>query len=137
MDLTQLKVFNMLTTRMNWLNERQRVLAQNIANADTPDYVARDLAPPDFKAALRRTEARLGMATTSGAHMAGGGGSAPTTAKTEKREFETTPTGNGVVLEEELMKVAESRGEYELMVNLYTKQVGMLKAAISGGGGRR
>ncbi len=136
MDLSRLKVFNMLTTRMNWLNERQRVLAQNVANADTPDYIARDLAPPDFKAALRRTESRLGMAATSRAHMAGSGAPVPATAKPEKQEFETTPTGNAVVLEEELMKAAESRGEYELIVNLYTKQVGMLKAALSGSGRR-
>lgn len=136
MDLSRLKVFNMLTTRMNWLNERQRVLAQNVANADTPDYIARDLAQPDFKAALRQSEGRLGMTMTRASHMAGGASPAPTTAKSEKQEFETTPTGNAVVLEEELMKAAESRGEYELMVNLYTKQVGMLKAAL-GGGGRR
>ena len=137
MDLSRLKVFNMLTTRMNWLNERQRVLAQNVANADTPGYIARDLAPPDFRAALRQAEGRLGMAATSRAHMAGSGTPAPTTAKPEKQEFETTPTGNAVVLEEELMKAAESRGEYDLMANLYTKQVAMLKAALGGGGGRR
>lgn len=137
MDLSRLKVFNMLTTRMNWLNERQRVLAQNVANADTPGYIARDLAPPDFKAALRRTEGRLGMAVTRASHMAGSASAAPAAAKPEKQEFETNPTGNAVVLEEELMKASQSRGEYELMVNLYTKQLGMLRTAIGGGGGRR
>ena len=58
MDLSRLKVLNLLTTRMNWLNERQRVLAQNVANADTPDYVARDLAQPDVKALLRQSKGR-------------------------------------------------------------------------------
>ena len=53
MDLTQIPLFEMLTRRMSWLNERQKVLAQNIANADTPHYVPRDLEPLDFESLTR------------------------------------------------------------------------------------
>src|SRR3546814_14076552 len=42
-------LFSLLGKRMDWLGQRQKVLAQNIANADTPDYVPRDLKPQEFR----------------------------------------------------------------------------------------
>ena len=49
MDLSKIPLFTMLTERMAWLNKRQAVLAQNIANADTPGYKPKDPAPVDFE----------------------------------------------------------------------------------------
>ena len=48
MPITDIPILSMLRQRMEWHQERQRVLAENVANADTPNYRARDLAPPDF-----------------------------------------------------------------------------------------
>ena len=48
MNLSTLNVFRLATMKMGWLSERQGVLAQNIANADTPDYRAKDLKAPSF-----------------------------------------------------------------------------------------
>jgi len=42
-------LFHLLGQRMDWLGQRQKVLAQNIANADTPDYVPHDLKPQEFR----------------------------------------------------------------------------------------
>ena len=47
---TTLGIFSKLATRMAWLGRRQQVLAQNIANADTPNYKPMDLKPLDFGA---------------------------------------------------------------------------------------
>ena len=48
MAISDLPIFSMLRTRMNWHQERQRLLAENVANADTPGYRPRDLAPLNF-----------------------------------------------------------------------------------------
>ena len=47
MPITDIPILSMLRTRMEWHQERQRVLAENVANADTPNYRPRDLAPPN------------------------------------------------------------------------------------------
>jgi flagellar basal-body rod protein FlgB len=43
----------MISRRMDWLSQRQTVLSQNVANADTPNYQPRDLKTLDFRAELR------------------------------------------------------------------------------------
>ena len=48
MAITDLPLFSMLRTRMHWHQERQRVLAENVSNANTPEFRPRDLAPPQF-----------------------------------------------------------------------------------------
>lgn len=135
MDLNGLNVFNMLKARMNWLNSRQSVLAQNVANADTPNFIARDLQPMDFKSVLQQSKAGLSLAATDVAHLTPRGeqtqaGSAPVRGK-----YETTPSGNAVVLEEEMMKSTETAGQYQLMSNLYAKHLSLLKIAIGSGRG--
>jgi flagellar basal-body rod protein FlgB len=55
MPITDIPILSMLRTRMEWHQERQHVLAENVANADTPNYRPRDLAPPDSR---RRWPAR-------------------------------------------------------------------------------
>ena len=54
MPITDIPILSMLRERMEWHQERQRVLAENVANADTPNYRARDLAPPDFSHEVQR-----------------------------------------------------------------------------------
>ena len=53
MNLPEIPLLSMLKERMGWLNQRQNLLSQNVANADTPGYTARDLKPVDFEQALR------------------------------------------------------------------------------------
>jgi flagellar basal-body rod protein FlgB len=48
MPISDLPILSMLRTRMQWHQECQRLLAENVANAHTPNYRARDLVPPDF-----------------------------------------------------------------------------------------
>ena len=52
MSISVIPILSMLRTRMQWHQERQRVLAENVANAETPNYRARDLAPPTFEKTL-------------------------------------------------------------------------------------
>ena len=48
MPISDMPIFSMLRTRMQWHQERQRVLAENVANADTPRFRPHDLKPLDF-----------------------------------------------------------------------------------------
>ena len=142
MDFTKLTVFQALSAKMTWLNERQRVLAQNVANADTPGYEARDIKEPDFGAMLKQLQRRPGQAVksvevvkTDGQHLSGGGGGSALGGemKLDPKKtdgLEPSPTGNAVNLEEEMMKVAQSAADYELAANLYQRHLGMIRLAL-------
>ncbi len=132
----KLNIFEAIARRMVWLGQRQQVLAQNIANSDTPGYVPRDLKHGPFQRVLARIVAPVRPVATHAKHMAGPAGrSARPAESTEQRErFETAPSGNAVVLEEQLIKVAETQMEYQIMTNLYRKQAQMIRAALGRGG---
>ncbi|MCF6216551.1 MAG: flagellar basal body rod protein FlgB [Emcibacter sp.] len=134
MDLKSISLFSSLSQKMDWLTERQKVLAQNIANANTPGYSPRDLKKVSFKAQLDQTNATggLSMQTSQQGHMLGAG--APV-SRFEIKEQDShiavrAPDGNAVVLEDELIKMADTQMEYATAVNLYRKHVGMLKLAL-------
>ncbi len=134
MDLAKLPLFGALTRKMNWLTAREKVLAENVANVNTPNYKASDLRPLDFRQELASTQTRLQPVTTDPRHLTG------TLVSTEAR-LETKPTeearnldGNTVSIEDEMLKVSQTAADYQLMTNLYRKQVGILKEAIGRGG---
>ena len=137
MDLNKIPVFAALTKRMSWLNQRQKVLADNIANADTPGYTPRDLNEINFKRELNRTNVKsMRMDVSSERHIVPRGvdrSEIEFGTKKQKDMYETAPDGNSVVLEQQLMNVTETRMDYELMTNLYRKHMGMLRTALGRG----
>ncbi len=135
MDLSKIPLFDMLTRRMNWLNSRQRVLSNNIANANTPDFTPLDLKKLDFrKLVLDRTTApQLQLAKGRGGHLNGLLPPGVPHKTMLAPGHETTPAGNSVILEEQLMKMAETRADYRTTSNLYRKHVGMIKTALGVG----
>lgn len=130
MTITDLPIMNMLRTRMQWHQERQRLLAENIANADTPDFKPRDLAPPEFNDALPRT-ASVTLARTDPAHLgfsgASGGGQFQFSRASRS---EVRPAGNAVNLEDEMLKVSSNQMDYQAATTLYTRSLGLLKTAL-------
>jgi len=132
MDFASIPLFQAISRRMSWLNERQTVLAQNVANADTPAYLPEDLKPLSFSDLMTGGGGRLQMNVTAPNQMAGtrpGGG-----FRTAKQPApERTLSGNAVDLEGEMMKVAETAADYQLVTDLYRKHLGMLKAALGHG----
>jgi len=132
MGLMNVPLVSMLKRSMGWLKDRQSVLSQNVANADTPNYTPSDLKKIDFEQEMRSSAAPMGnglaMDRTNPMHM-----SAPTTTPYEAvkvRDKETDPTGNSVSLEEEMIKVANTQAEYQQASNLYGKTLTMMKTAI-------
>lgn len=124
---------------MSWLAQRQAVLAQNIANADTPDYRPRDLREKDFlrlaKGAAGRPS-RLSVAKTAESHMAGKA-SATIGLRGEQQHapYETSPDGNAVILEEQTAKAGRTALDHQLASNIYRKYIGMFKIALGSNGG--
>lgn len=128
MDFSKLSLLSGLAARLDFLAARSTVIAQNIAHADTPDYVAKDLKKPGFKA-LAQSEMRVSdprhVATAPGAGQGG--------FKVEAApDGEVSLTGNQVSLETQAMKLSSTRQEYALAASLYRKGLAMLRLAARG-----
>ncbi len=131
MDFNQIPIFGVLKKRMDWLTQRQEVIATNISNSDSPGYKPKDLKPFDFESLVRREANQLNMTVGSTGHL--GGQRKRITdfdAVEERRPFETTPQGNAVVLEEQMMKVAETSAKHKLTAELYKKHIGLFRMAL-------
>ena len=135
MQMSDMSLFRMARQQMNWLGDRQTVLAQNIANADTPHYRAKDLKEMNFDRELRDVKP-VKMQATSGVHLQG------TVRKPDFRVeelrarevYETNPNENGIALEEQMMKVSDTQMKYQLASSIYNKNMMMLRTAVGRSG---
>lgn len=128
-SLADLPLLKQITGRLTWLDERQKVIAQNVANSDTPGYVPRDLkAVSDFARALQQGGGGLTMARTSARHLSSSAAPARFQAQASP-DSETTLDGNAVVIEEQMLKMAESRMAYDAAIGFYQKSLSMLRLA--------
>lgn len=118
-----------LKTRMQWHQTRQKVLAENVANADSPGFRPMDVKAPAIAGV---GQANVGLLQTSAGHMGLGGGRSGFDSARGTR-FETTPNGNAVNLEDEMAKVAQNQSDYQLAASLYSKGLGLMKIAIGKG----
>ena len=134
MNLPDIPLLSMLKTRMTWLNQRQDVLSQNVANADTPGFVAHDLKPIDFSDALRGASSSAPgssrMRVTDPRHIGSGLKDPAKFEDFETREVEANPNGNSVSLEQEMIKVADTQAQFQAAANLYAKAMTLMKTAI-------
>jgi flagellar basal-body rod protein FlgB len=137
MDLANLPLFSAISRKMNWLTARQNLLAQNVANVDTPQYKAVDLRPLDFRGELAQAQGQpqLQLASTSPGHLSTPVSDLSGDGATQKETFERDINGNTVSIEDEMMKVTETPSDYQLITSLYKKQIGLLKQAIGKGTG--
>ena len=134
MAINDLPILSALRTKMQWHQERQRVLAENVSNANTPNFRPSDLVEPKFD----NKGANVGGAMGSLAHDAhqhrpispspaadrafrGDGG---------KSGFLTKPAGNAVNLEDQMLKVSANQMDYAAATSLYSRSLGLLKTAI-------
>ncbi len=131
MAFTDLPVFQALKSKMQWHQTRQGVLAENIAHSDTPGYDARDVKAYSFEDHIGRENFGLSTDLTSAGHIPGMIGRS-IGDKAEKRDsFEITPSGNAVVLEEQMMKITQNQMDYQAATTLYTKGLGLIRTALS------
>lgn len=131
MDIAGIPLFSMLRSRLGYLSERQRVVAQNIANADTPGFAPKDLKSFGFQ--MQSQGGGISMvqpSQTSSGHMPGKP-TAPVGAfkAVKSTDSETTLDGNSVVLEDQMLKMTESRMEYDAAIGFYQKSLALLRMA--------
>ncbi len=120
-------IFSVLKSRMHWHQTRQKVLAENVANADTPKFRPRDLK--DFALTVPQLTGTMAPVRTNVMHLNGAGDGRTFDSKRVK-DFETRPSGNAVSLEDEMLKVADNQSQYQLAATLYSKSLGYLKTAL-------
>ncbi|MEO0879815.1 MAG: flagellar biosynthesis protein FlgB [Pseudomonadota bacterium] len=130
-----------LADRLSFLAARSTVISENIANADTPDYVARDLEKPAFSklvAGARGGEPprAVALSRSDARHIAGG--AAPVGESAGRLiaapHGDASLNGNRVSLETQTLKLSGVRMEYQLASNVYRKGLDLVRIAIRGGG---
>jgi flagellar basal-body rod protein FlgB len=126
MDATRHGPLSLAERRIAWLEQRQRVLAQNIANADTPGYRPRDLSA--FAQALG--QAAPDLARTQAAHLAPRDSGPGGRARIDRAVAEVAPDGNAVSLDREALKVAETDQAHALASALHRRWTAMFRAAL-------
>ena len=132
MDMNSVPLFAMIAQKMSWLSARQNVLAQNVANANTPGYQARDVKPLDFAAMVAGEDApkAASMITTNARHIALSVSGTGEYETAEARDTEGSPTGNVVSLEQEMIKLSDTQIQYQTATNIYAKALGMFRTAL-------
>ena len=129
MSINDLPALSVLRTKMQWHQERQRVLSENVSNSDTPNFKPRDLVEPKFDNTGASAAGSLAMARTSQGHVSASGAE-PTFDQNRRAGFQTRPAGNAVNLEDEMLKVSANQMDYAAVTSLYSKSLHLLKVAI-------
>ena len=127
MGITDFPILSMLRTRMQWHQQRQQVLAQNVSNADTPNYRPLELEEPKFDMSAPGL-GPLQLARTDPVHIAGFTDSGD--ARADRQQYEVRPAGNAVNLEDEMIKLASNQMDYQAATQLYSRSLGLLKTAV-------
>jgi flagellar basal-body rod protein FlgB len=131
-------IFSAIERRMQNLSQRQQVIAQNIANSETPGYKARETSEPSFAGLLREASGvsvtRPQVELTGAMKNLGAVQPISSGVVLDKAATETKPDGNNVTLEEQMLKMGKVQADFSAMTNIYRKQLLMLKTALGKGG---
>lgn len=131
MAFANLTLFTALTEKMKWHQTRQSLLAENVANAETPGYRGRDLKVFGFEEHMRNLSiARIQTSVTDPSHIAAAGENGDGFGPRRMNSFEITPEGNGVTLEDEMMKVTANQMDYQAVTSIYTRSLRLIRTAL-------
>lgn len=132
MSISNLPLMKAMAAKMDYLDKRQGVLAQNMANADTPGYQSKDLTDIDFGSVLKNLTdtKRVSLVTTNEGHMPNPNEIDRARDVKDRWTYEVAPDKNGVIVEEQMVKAAKTQMDYNLLTNLMSKQTAMYRAVI-------
>jgi flagellar basal-body rod protein FlgB len=125
-----IKLIDAMNGKMGYLSERQAVISENIANANTPDYRAKDLPPANFNAMVEESYNKLPLTRTSASHLSSPVATSRYSVIDDPKASETIPMGNNVVLEDQALKLTQTSQDYQLVAQLYRKINGMMRLAV-------
>lgn len=127
MDPTRTGPIALSEQRLRWLEARQRILAQNVANADTPNYRPSDLQ--SFSKVLAGKVSEKPMVTTNALHLQGARQNDGRVAK-ERIAANREPGGNSVSLEREAIRVAETDNAHQAALSVRRRYMSMFMTAL-------
>jgi flagellar basal-body rod protein FlgB len=127
-NIPGISFFDLASQRLDWLSESQRVVAENVANADTPGFRARTTA--EFGEMLFG-ERVAGLSITDPGHIHGTDAAGPVRVIEDPEAWATSLDGNSVVLEQQAIRASELSGGYQLAATLYRKGHEFLRLAVS------
>jgi flagellar basal-body rod protein FlgB len=133
MTIENISLFQAMNAKMAYLAERQKVISQNVANADTPGYMSQDLNKADFSklvANIDKDKMHVTMDSSNPLHLLAPNQSPNPKMDKSKSPYEVKPDGNSVVLEEQMVKASDTQMNYGLMVNLYRNTADMIKTSL-------
>ncbi|PWE17544.1 flagellar basal body rod protein FlgB [Marinicauda salina] len=126
-------VLAVLRQALAYHNDRQRVIAENVANANTPGFTPRDIPRTEFERALegaQRVEP-VSLTVSEPGHISGREGARREYTARRAPDTETTINGNSVVLEEQMVRANENRMRFETVLGLYQKSLALMRMASS------
>lgn len=126
MDVIGNSPVSLAERRLAWLDTRQRLLSQNVANADTPGFRPSDAVP--FRQLLESNRGQSALVTTDARHIRPSGMAA--LAVPDRRVTERTLNGNAVSLDQEAIRIAETDQAHALAMGLHRKYLGMFRMAL-------
>jgi flagellar basal-body rod protein FlgB len=137
MAIYDLPLFSMLKSRLGYLSQRERVVAENVANSDTPGFTPKDLKPFSFEQAMAAHTTGRRMAVNASPEAAAAMSRLPTLKRASTAthravnspDSDTTLDGNQVVLEEQMLKMNETRLSYDAAITFYQKSMGLIRMA--------
>ena len=135
MDFNNVPIMQMMTKKMSWLSRRTEIIAQNVANADTPGFKARDLKPVNFREMVDREAGprNAGPHLTNARHLTGTRAALSFDTERAPDRFETSINGNDVSLEQQLTRLGQTQLSYQTTINLYRKHLDMFRIALGRG----
>jgi flagellar basal-body rod protein FlgB len=129
--MRSIHLFDLASQHNNWLSLRQTVLANNIANANTPGYRALDIEP--FEEVMQST--KLQMSVTQLGHMEPDAtASTPSTEVEGEKSWDVYHSGSNVSLEQEMVKAGDVNRAYSMNMGVVKAFHRMLLATARPGG---
>jgi len=133
MDASAIPLLSMLKSRLNYVNAREKLISENVANADTSNFTPKDLQSFDVAKALEGDGPQTGVVRpemTNSAHLQPKNLQSQIQWKVvDTEDSQATLSGNKVTLEDEMAKMSDSRMDYEAAVGFYQKAMSLLQMA--------
>jgi flagellar basal-body rod protein FlgB len=128
-SFNDIPLMSMLKSQMGYLNQREKVISQNVANADTPGYTPQDLK--SFDKVLAGQGPAAALVRTNPMHLEPARLQGAVASPINAPDSETRMDGNSVVLEEEMMKMSDSQSDYDTAATLYEQAMTMIRTAVA------
>ena len=130
MDFTSIPLLSAIRSKLGYVTQREKLIAQNVANSSTPGYAPRDLKPFQLPSDRGVTmPGAVGPLRTNAAHLSGSAPAPSPFASQAGEDSEVKLDGNAVTLEDEMIKMNDARMQFETAVNLYQKSMDMIRTA--------